>query len=224
MLGSIYKIQNKINNKIYIGQTVKTIESRFKGHVWGAISNRSNTALARAFRKHGIQLFEISLIDFCDNKDKLNEKEKYWIQYYDCKTPNGYNLTDGGEGMNGYMQSEEHKQKISIALQGKLKSEEHKRKVGDALRGKVHSKEMNEKTSIATKRAMDNLSLEKKERMKTMKGKTGKEHNRYGISRSEESKIKNSLAQTGKKQSEETCKKKRIASLRMWEIRKGVSL
>jgi group I intron endonuclease len=90
--GIIYKIVNKLNGKIYIGQTVKSVDQRLREHTKG------NSYLSNSLKKHDTQSFEISVIDSAENKKFLNEKEKHWIRLYNCKVPNGYNLTDGGEG------------------------------------------------------------------------------------------------------------------------------
>lgn len=94
-MGYIYKITNKVNNKIYIGQTVKTVEKRFQQH-----KNNSNKTyfsqivLYRAFNKYGIENFICEEIEEVPN-ELLDEREKYWINYYDSYF-NGYNSTLGG--------------------------------------------------------------------------------------------------------------------------------
>ncbi len=89
----IYKITNKINNKVYIGQTVRPITDRFKRHINDAINNNLDTHFARAIRKYGAENFSVELIDTAINQDELNQKEQYWIQYYDS-VHLGYNETD----------------------------------------------------------------------------------------------------------------------------------
>jgi group I intron endonuclease len=118
---NIYKIQNKINGKIYIGQTRKSLNERISGHLI------SNSYIGRALRKYGLQCFDISIIDMADTKEWLNGKEMEYIAFYDCKHPNGYNLTDGGEGTIGL--SEEALEKRRISNTGKKRSEETKQKM-----------------------------------------------------------------------------------------------
>lgn len=104
----IYKIQNNINNKIYIGQS-KNIEKRLKDHKNRANdtnSNEYNRHLYRSMRKYGIENFSFEIIEEC-NVDELNEKERYWIEYYNSFF-NGYNLTFGGDSSG----SEIYKNKI----------------------------------------------------------------------------------------------------------------
>ena len=97
----IYKITNKINNKIYIGQVYnKTIQDRFKRHINEA-SEKSKSYIGRAIYKYGKENFICELIDTASSLKELNEKEKYWISYYNSTNHNiGYNLTPGGDGGN----------------------------------------------------------------------------------------------------------------------------
>ena len=94
-MGYIYKITNTLNNKVYIGQTIKTVQKRFTQH-----KNNSNKeyfsqiVLYKAFNKYGIENFICEEIEEVPN-DKLDEREKYWIEYYDSYF-NGYNSTLGG--------------------------------------------------------------------------------------------------------------------------------
>ena len=94
-MGYIYKIENQINGHIYIGQTAKTLEKRFSQH-----KNNYNKpyfsqlALYKAFNKYGIENFSFDQIEEVQN-DLLDEREKYWIQYYNSYK-NGYNMTIGG--------------------------------------------------------------------------------------------------------------------------------
>lgn len=93
----IYKVTNKINNKCYIGQSVD-IKSRFQQHESQAYNKKRNSynfTLYRAIRKYGIKNFSFEIIEECP-KEILNEREQYWINYYDSYN-NGYNMTIGGD-------------------------------------------------------------------------------------------------------------------------------
>lgn len=100
-MGYIYKITNTLNNKIYIGQTIKTVQKRFTQH-----KNNSNKeyfsqiVLYKAFNKYGIENFVCEEIEEVTN-DKLDERERYWINYYDSYF-NGYNSTLGGRATQLY--------------------------------------------------------------------------------------------------------------------------
>lgn len=94
-MGYIYKIENNINHKIYIGQTVKFYEERFKQHKVNYTKEYfSQIVLYKAFNKYGIENFTFSVIEEVDNK-LLDEREKYWISYYNSYY-DGYNSTLGG--------------------------------------------------------------------------------------------------------------------------------
>lgn len=90
----IYKITNKENHKIYIGQSVN-IEARWRRHK-SIPTYLQDKPLYRAFNKYGIDNFTFEIIELCPISS-LNDREKYWIHYYDSYN-NGYNLTTGGDG------------------------------------------------------------------------------------------------------------------------------
>lgn len=93
----IYKITNKINNKCYIGKTLKTIEERWKEHCKDYLRrSEEKRPLYSAMKKYGIKNFEIKEIEQC-SENIVNEREKYWIEYYGS-FKNGYNATLGGDG------------------------------------------------------------------------------------------------------------------------------
>ena len=89
----VYSIKCLINNKVYIGQTIRPIEQRFKRHLNDALNNILDTHFARAIRKYGKENFIIEQIDEAQTQDELNQKEQYWIRYYNS-VEEGYNETD----------------------------------------------------------------------------------------------------------------------------------
>ena len=89
----VYKITNIQNNKVYIGQTIRPIEQRFKRHIADAMNGSLDTHLARAIRKYGPDNFKLSLICSCKSQKELCEQEQYWIRYYNS-VQEGYNETD----------------------------------------------------------------------------------------------------------------------------------
>lgn len=96
MRGFIYKITNNVNGKVYIGQTIQTIKERFYQHCATKCSNSVlNMAIHRAIKKYGKSNFTIEVIEEVD-KDSLNDREKFWIEYYNSYN-NGYNSTRGGQ-------------------------------------------------------------------------------------------------------------------------------
>ena len=93
MSSGIYKITNKLNQKFYIGKS-KNIEGRWKQHKYATDS----TPLHLAMQKYGSDQFELSILEICDDEEKLSEKEIYWIEYYNAYESDNYNATRGGDG------------------------------------------------------------------------------------------------------------------------------
>ena len=93
--GRIYIIKNKINNKVYVGQTKVSIKLRFQNHLSAARCGRGYT-IGKAIRKYGEENFYIELLEEC-LASELNEREMYWIAFYNS-TDNkcGYNMSLGG--------------------------------------------------------------------------------------------------------------------------------
>ena len=89
-MGYIYIIKNDINDKVYIGQTSRNIEIRWREH-----ARASGDIVCKAINKHGIEHFWIECIEECDDS-LLNEREQYWIKQYDS-FETGYNQTIGGQ-------------------------------------------------------------------------------------------------------------------------------
>ena len=122
-MGYIYKITNKINNKVYIGQTKKTIEERFQEHLKKA-KIHTNRYLYDAMNKYGYNNFFVSKIEECDNS-KLDEREIYWIAFYKSNNKKyGYNMTIGGGGGDTWTNNP-HKEKISKKLSLAQKGKKH---------------------------------------------------------------------------------------------------
>ena len=89
----VYKITNLINNKVYIGQTIRPIQQRFHRHISDAMNNILDTHFARAIRKYGPDNWKIESIDTAETQEELNQKEQYWINYYNSVIE-GYNETN----------------------------------------------------------------------------------------------------------------------------------
>jgi group I intron endonuclease len=111
-IGVVYRITNKINNKGYIGQTVRTVAKRWNAHCRG---KNGCSALFSAIKKYGKENFEIKVLARCDNLDQMNHREIYYIKLFRTLAPNGYNIMKGGHNSP---QSEETKLRISSAKKG----------------------------------------------------------------------------------------------------------
>ena len=100
MEGIIYKATSKTSGKSYIGQTTTTLSNRISGHKHKALyGNDLNNHFHNAIRKYGINDFVWEVIDTSDDYELLNEKEQYWINYFDTINI-GYNILAGGQSVN----------------------------------------------------------------------------------------------------------------------------
>ena len=96
IVGVIYLITNLLNGKKYVGQTIQRLNIRMNHHRRGG-----DLYIDRAIRKYGRENFKVEVLEECYTVEQLNEREKFWIIELNCKHPNGYNHTDGGEGTAG---------------------------------------------------------------------------------------------------------------------------
>lgn len=94
-MGYIYKITNIINSKVYVGQTRQTLQVRWSDHKKNFKELRDDMVIHKAMFKYGPEAFKFEEIELCDN-DLLDERERYWISFYDSFY-NGYNGTPGGQ-------------------------------------------------------------------------------------------------------------------------------
>lgn len=182
-IGRIYIISCLITEKVYIGQTINTIEYRWASHIKS--SRRKDTKFYRAIRKYGSENFRIEEIMWVEAptkealKKKLDFLEQHFIQKFDTRH-NGYNSTDGGEGTVDFKFSKESRERMSKAKRGRTFSEEHKKKLSEAHLGKTSPMKGKSVPEDVRKRISDSMS--------------GKNHPFYGMKRSEETRRKMSEA------------------------------
>lgn len=93
-MGYIYKITNILNQKSYIGKTIRDPEIRWNEHKQD--NKHPNLPLQRAFKKYGIDSFSFEIIEEV-KEELLDEREKYYIKKFNTYKQ-GYNATLGGEG------------------------------------------------------------------------------------------------------------------------------
>lgn len=165
----------------YVGIT-KNLQKRWYQH-----RNADGTSryLHPSIKKYGIENFAFSHIADAFDQESAKFLEKLLIKEKNTKTPYGYNLTDGGEGTQGYIFSEESKEKMRIAQTGKKMSKESSEKKRIAMLGNTHG--------LGKKHSEEHKA-------KIAKAGTGRKH-------SEESKQKMRDVQKGKKHSPETIAK-----------------
>ena len=94
-MGYIYMIKNKLNGKLYIGQTRRTVvQIRWRQHK--TRMEHSRTPLYNALRKYGLDNFEFKIVCICFDCD-LDRFEVQYIKRLDTLiTGNGYNIQEGG--------------------------------------------------------------------------------------------------------------------------------
>ena len=110
----IYRIENLVNHKSYIGQSID-IYNRWIEHKWELNNERHNNKhLLRSWYKYGEDKFEFTIVEIC-NENELNEQEIYWIDYYDAYH-HGYNQTKGGDGCLGRIWTDDEREQISRAV------------------------------------------------------------------------------------------------------------
>lgn len=144
----IYKVTNKVNGKVYIGQTIRTLEQRKWQHL-DAAKNGCKTHFYNAIRKYGEDSFVFEILDEASSVQELNELERYYIAKFDS-IKNGYNMVDGGNNNVMFlddvkqkhlesMRSNETRAKISKTLKKYRKehpwTEEQKRKFAESKYG-----------------------------------------------------------------------------------------
>lgn len=146
----IYKIQNIKSGKIYIGQTKRSLEKRLQEHI-----RNKRTPISKALRSVGSSGFIVTVIDHAHSHDELDEKERFWIKYYDCVVPNGYNICEGGEGVKGWHPTDEQKERLRLSHIGKGTGVDNPMfgKTGELnpFYGKKHTQEVRKKMSERAK-------------------------------------------------------------------------
>lgn len=197
--GIIYMIRNKINGKIYFGQTIeqKGFNGRYKGGQWWKYSD--NEHLKNSYDKYGLDNFEvIKQFDVAHSKEELDYLEDMYICLYDTINPKyGYNKKRGGShgkhteealqkqrenqpklyGENnpfyGKHHTDETKTKIAQANMGRQHTEESKRKMSESQKVAQLGHEVSEETRKKISKANSNPSEETRKKISdSKKGKS----------------------------------------------------
>ena len=159
MYGVIYKITNKINGKLYIGQTTRTPEERFIEHKYCQTSN-----IGRAIRKYGAENFTIEVLEECETAEQLNEREIFWIAELGCMYPNGYNNATGGQG--NWERTPESIAKMS--RKGKRHSKKSRLLIASSSTGRHPTDEMKQRIAKAQPNRRAVICVETGEEFETM--------------------------------------------------------
>ena len=163
---TVYKHQNKINGKIYIGITMQEPEKR-----WGnnGINYKTSPHFYAAIEKYGWNNFDHDILFENLTHDEACSKEQELIGYYNSMNREfGYNSTSGGDV---FIMNEETKQKISHSMMGNTNgfghpcSDEKKRKISESQKGRTFTEEHKQKLSTAAKQRHVPCSEEKKKKL-----------------------------------------------------------
>ena len=209
----IYIIRNKINNKMYVGQSVN-IKARWSQHLDALNKNKHcNTHLQNSWNKYGKVNFEFIIQEECDECN-LNKKEKYWIKHnetHDSKY--GYNKTYGGEGG---IPTDEVRKKMSInrtgeknAMFGKRHSIKTKMKIGKSSKLRIgekngfYNKRHTDEQKIKWSKIRKGVKPSEESRKKMSESHKGEKAYWYGKNITEHMKKRISETHKGKKLSEE---------------------
>jgi len=156
-VGIIYCIHNLSTGKKYIGQTVEKLQRRVVRH----FRTINETKISRAIQKYSKYDFVYGIVEEVEDKNLLDEREKYWIKFYDT-VENGFNIKEGGKCARGFKQSQSSIEKRRQKLIGKCLSEEHKQKISKSHKGKIISKEtVNKMIAYRTGRSLSESCKEK---------------------------------------------------------------
>lgn len=174
----IYKLTNKLNKQIYVGLTKKALSKRIAAHI-----GNPNSYLGKALRKYGLDSFEVRVIDYADTYEVLQEKERYWIAKLNCKHPNGYNMTDGGDGLINPTQE------VRDRIAKKVKA------LGDnpdfTFEGRKHSEESKRRISVSFKNTFASMPEEERQvKFCGQKGKHQSEEHKAKIGKANKGKLK----------------------------------
>lgn len=135
----IYGIKNRLDNKIYVGQT-RSLKKRWPTHLSYLKNNKhSNPHLQNAWNKYGEESFDLVVLEIVDDPELLTTKEQGWMDRLRSQDPDtGYNIESASSGKSRPMMfSDEHKRKISESKKGKPRSPETVEKMRQAATGRT---------------------------------------------------------------------------------------
>lgn len=216
----IYKITSP-TKKIYIGQSIN-IKKRF--HHYKILACKDQSRLYNSLKKHGVEKHKFEILQVCE-REQLNELEVYYIELFQCfDSKYGLNLRSGG---NQYKQSEETKQKISIANKGRKLSIASRKNMSNGQKGKIFSVEHRKKISEANNGNKHPMfgkyhSIESKQKMS--QSHSGENNPVYGKHLTEEHRRNIGKGNKGKIRTNETKNKLSIINKGKTSNRKGVIL
>jgi group I intron endonuclease len=133
----VYKITNKINGKVYIGQSTRELQQRWSSHCCDAKTRRANNKLHNAIKKYGPEAFEIEVLEKAETQEALDILEQKYIELYQSMGSKGYNLKSGGQSHNRY--SKEARERMRNAKLGRQIPEEVRAKMSEGHKNYWHN-------------------------------------------------------------------------------------
>jgi group I intron endonuclease len=227
MYGIIYKITNRINEKVYYGQTRQPPQRRWSQHKGAAKKGTNKMILYNAMRLHGIDNFTFEAVCSCETLEELNAKEEEYIAANKTLAPNGYNAGKGGdnyektpetckkisESNTGRIITEEWRSNMSKAAKGRKITEKTRAKMRDAQKGRSITEEAREKlrqANLGKKQSPETIAKKSAARM-NVPWSDKKRASMVGRITTEETRQKMSDALKGRIITEETKKKMRLS-------------
>lgn len=214
----IYQIENRVNNRIYIGSSID-LNKRRKEHLYRLKNNRhTNNHLQNSFNKYGEKNFVFTILVYYESQELIFQEQKFLDYYKTYERGKGFNVRIKANSQLGLKMSEETKEKISIANTGRECSLETRRKLSEAGKNRIFSEDHRENLSKANKGREASQETKKKlskiaknrTRVFSFAGKRHSEESKKKIGESNRGKCmgnKHGLgnkSKTGMKNSEET--------------------
>jgi group I intron endonuclease len=134
MIG-VYGIEHVASGRWYVGKSTN-MGKRLSKHLSG---QSGCPHLNHAIKKYGWNAFRVEILEVCGSDAEAMAREIFWIAHKRCRSPDGFNLTDGGEGASGAVCSAETRAKLSSARRGKpgkTPGAETRAKLSAAMKGK----------------------------------------------------------------------------------------
>lgn len=145
----IYLFKNKINGKVYVGQTTVQLRNRVQQHITTSHTwtKTHKSPLHKAINKYGISNFDLQIIERCRCQQELDERERYWIAYFNSTNRKyGYNIDSGGKkGKKTKPLSTKHKQKLLECNLGKKHNDRTKQLISNSHKLRWNDKEFYDK-------------------------------------------------------------------------------
>jgi group I intron endonuclease len=239
----LYVIENLLNGKKYVGLS-KDAKWRWKTHLRATRGTRTSPLYA-AIRKYGVESFKFTGLGSVDGYEAASKLEMRLIAGFGSKTPQGYNMTDGGEGLSGYAFSEEALAKIRTAFKGRTHTEASRLKMG-SFKGRTHTPETKAKIAesnrnrVTTDETRAKMSASQKKAMTAERRQLIREQ-QLGSKASDEARAKMSESHKkvvhtaewaenisrglkGKPKSPEHCEAMKVSARRRWDRVKAEKL